>query len=296
MKNTPAVLKTINLLIVFTLLLTTTIVPASPTPETLAIDKVNVDEVIAKHLEAIGSSEARAAINSRVMVGLSHVSFRVNGVSQADGKVVMASEGVKNLLSIVFGLNDYPHEMVGYDGKKVTAAQLRPSQYSVLGNFLLANNNILKEGLLGGTISSAWPLLDLKLRNPHVKYAGTTKVENRSLYKLEYLPRNGSDLKINIFIDSETFQHLRTEYEMVISAAMGNTPETSSRQTATRYRMVEDFSNFKKEGGLTLPHSYKLQLSIQARGTSFEGSWECDLSQFIFNKRIDIKEFNVAAQ
>lgn len=296
MKNTPAVLKAVNLLIVFTLLLTTA-APASSDPRMmLTIDKVNVDELIAKHLEAIGSSEARAAVSSRVMVGLTRVSFRVNGVSQAEGKVVMASEGVKSLISIVFGLNDYPHEKVGYDGKKVTAAQLRPSQYSILGNFLLANNNILKEGLLGGTISSAWPLMDLKLRKPHLKYAGTSKVENRSLYKLEYLPRGGSDLKITIFIDSETFQHARTEYEMVISAAMGNTPEASSRQTATRYRMIEEFSNFKKEGGLTLPHSYKLQLSIQARGASFEGTWESDLSQFIFNKIIDIKEFNVANQ
>lgn len=295
MKNTPAVLKAVNFLIVFTLLLATA-TPASPDPKTTAVDKVNVDELIAKHLEAIGSSEARAAVSSRVLVGLTRVSFRVNGVSQAEGKVVMASEGEKNLISMVFGLNDYPHEKVGYDGKKVTAAQLRPSQYSILGNFLLANKNILKEGLLGGTISSAWPLLDLKLRKPHLKYAGTSKVENRNLYKLEYLPRNGSDLKINIFIDSETYQHTRTEYEMVISAVMGNTPESSSRQTATRYRMVEEFSDFKKEGGLTLPHHYKLQLSIQGRQSSFEGTWDCDLSQFIFSKLIDIKEFDVAAQ
>lgn len=295
MKNTPAVVKAVDLLIVFILLLTTA-TPASPALKMTAVDKVNVDELIAKHLEAIGSSEARAAVSSRVMVGLTRVSFRVNSVSQAEGKVVMASEGEKNLISMVFAVNDYPHEKVGYDGKKVTAAQLRPSQYSILGNFLLANKNIFKEGLLGGTLSSAWPLLDLKLRNPHLKYAGTSKVENRSLYKLEYLPRNGSDLKINIFIDSETYQHTRTEYEMVISAVMGNTPETSSRQTATHYRMVEEFSDFKKEGGLTLPHSYKLQLSIQGRQSSFEGSWACDLSQFIFNKLIDIKEFNVAAQ
>jgi hypothetical protein len=258
-------------------------------------DKVTAEEVVAKHLEAIGTNEARAAVKTRVMVGLAHVTFRINGISQADGKVVMASDGVKNMLSMVFGLNDYAQENIGYDGKKVTASQLRPSQYSVLGNFLLANNNVLKEGLFGGTLSSAWPLLDLKARNPHLKYAGTTKVDNRNAYKLEYIPRNGSDLKVDVFIDSENFQHVRTEYQQVISAQMGSRPETSSRQTATTYRMTEDFSNFKNESGLNLPHTYKLQLSIQTREKNFQGSWECDLSQFIFNKSIDTKEFNMAA-
>ena len=296
MNDATIVLKVFKTSIPLILLLVITAHASSSAKTAAAIDKVTVEELVARHLEAIGTNEARAAVGSRVMVGLSHVTFRINGISQAEGKVVMASDGVKNLLSIVFGLNDYPHEMVGYDGKKVTAAQLRPSQYSVLGNFLLANNNVLKEGLFGGTLSSAWPLLNLKERNPHLKYAGMTKVDNRSLHKLEYIPRNGSDLRINIFIDGENFQHVRTDYQQVISAQMGNSPETSAQQTATTYRMIEEFSDFKNESGLNLPHRYKLQLTIQTRGKTFEGSWDCELSQFIFNKTIDIKEFNVATQ
>lgn len=293
MLNSTVVLKASKKLIISTLLLVV-IAPVATNSTTAAIDKVTVEEVVAKHLEAIGTGEARAAVSSRVMVGLSHVTFRIEAVSQAEGKVVMASDGVKNLFSIIFGLSDYPHEKIAYDGKKVTAAQLRPSQYSVLGNFLLANNNVLKEGLLGGTLSSSWPLLDLKMRNPHLKYAGTSKIDNRSVHKLEYIPRNGSDLKITIFIDSENFQHVRTDYQQVISAQMGSTPETSSRQTATTYRMIEEFSNFKNESGLNLPHNYKLQLSIQTKGKTFEGTWNSELSQFIFNRAIDVKEFNVA--
>jgi hypothetical protein len=295
MINATLVLKASKKLIIFALLLAI-IAPVATNSKTAAIDKVTVEELVAKHLQSLGTDEARAAVGSRVMVGVSHVTFRVDAVGQAEGKAVMASDGVKNLFTVVFASKDYPYEKVGYDGKKVTAAQLRPSQYSNLGNFLLAHGDVLKEGLLGGTLSSAWPLLDLKTRSPHLKYAGTTKVDNRNLYKLEYIPRNGSDLKINIFLDGENFQHVRTDYQQTISAQMGTSPETSGRETATTYRMTEEFSDFKKEGGLNLPHNYKLRLTIETKGKTFQGTWDCDLSQFIFNKAIDVKEFNMATQ
>jgi hypothetical protein len=153
---------------------------------------------------------------------------------------------------------------------------------------------VSKEGLLGGTLSAAWPLLDLTAKKPRLNYVGMTKSGERRLHKLEYLPRGGSDLRIMLFFDGENFQHVRTEYQMQVTAQMGRTPETSSRQSQTRYSMTEEFSDFKQENGMTLPHTYKLQLKILTQGSGFDADWSLQLSEFIFNGAIDTKEFNVA--
>jgi hypothetical protein len=113
------------------------------------------------------------------------------------------------------------------------------------------------------------------------------------VYQLKCYP-SGSDLKITLSFDAETFHHVRTEYERSVIAQMGGTPETSANQSETRYKLVEDFSDFKKEGGLTLPHAYKIQLEITtgSRG-AVKAQWEMTLSQFQFNQRIEPGSFDV---
>lgn len=266
------------------------VVAAVNTP---AADKMEPEEVVAKHLESIGTSEARAAVRSRAIVGTSVATFRIKGISRAQGRVVLASEGMKNLVAMAFDSKEYAAEKIGFDGKSVTANYQRPGQYSVLGDFLIAHKSVSKEGLLGGSLSAAWPLLDLKAKNPRLRYAGTTKNNDRRLHKLEYLPRGGSDLRIALFFDSENFRHVRTEYQMQVTGQLGNDPEQSYRQSQSRYSMVEEFSDFKQESGLTLPHTYKLQLTISKQGASFDADWMLNLSQFIFNGAIEEKEFNV---
>lgn len=60
----------------------------------------------------------------------------------------------------------------------------------------------------------------------------------------------------------------------------------------TRYKMVEDFS-LRKEGGLDLPHKYKIELEISGQGGSFRADWEMNLSQFAFNQKIDPAIFRI---
>src|SRR5258708_21716858 len=85
----------------------------------------------------------------------------------------------------------------------------------------MTHDLIFKQGLMGGTLSSAWPLLDLTARGPLLEYVGTKKVDNRLLHELKYLPRGGSDLKIALFFEQDTFRHVRTAYERGIAAPTG---------------------------------------------------------------------------
>ncbi|HEV7374412.1 MAG TPA: hypothetical protein VGN95_06835 [Pyrinomonadaceae bacterium] len=261
----------------------------------LAVQKMKPAEIVAKHLESIGTAEARKAINNRVIVGTSTVAFHNPGKGQATGQAVMASEGNKVLIGMQFDNTNYPYEKLGFDGNNFTASFLTPGVRSTLGDFLHTNSFVFKQGLIGGALSSAWPLLETNLRGAHLEYGGIKKINDREVYQLRYLPRGGSDLQVSLYFDKETFQHVRTEYEQVIAAQLGANPSGAPTQTQreTRYKMIEDFSDYKKEGDLTLPHTYKVTLSLGTRTTTFLADWTLNLVNFSFNQPMDANSFTV---
>jgi hypothetical protein len=258
---------------------------------------MKAEDVVAKHLESIGSEAARSGVQSRVIAGTSRATFKARNSSGAiDGRVVIASENMKVLFGMGFDAPNYPGEKFGFDGKKFTVGHLTPGVRSALGNFALTHSELFKEGLIGGTLSSAWPLLNFTERKAKLEYAGTDKINNQPVHKLKYYPNKGSDLQISLYFDANTFRHVRTQYDRVVGARLGSGGvDSSASQRETRYRITEDFSDYKQEGKLNLPHSYKLQLEIEKTGGSSLDKWEMTLSQFAFNEEIDEKSFNVEA-
>jgi hypothetical protein len=260
-----------------------------------AQEKLKPEEVVSKHLAAIGADESRSSVKSRVIVGTAKFSYRVNRVGQTEGNAVMASDSIRSLIGMTFPEADYPHERLGFDGKNFTTGYVRPGIRTVLGDFLYSHNEVFKEGLIGGALNQSWPLLDVSDKSPKLSSEGTQKVNGREAYVLGYVPRKGSDFEIKLFFDSETFQHVRSQYVQVISAQMGKTIDTSSRQRSTRYQIIEEFADFKKESGLVLPHTYKLQLTIENQGGTSQFNWALSLAQYAFNRKIPADSFDVEA-
>lgn len=260
-----------------------------------ASEKMTPEELVAKHLASIGTAKARESVNSRIVVGTSQVIFRTPPPGQASGRAVLASEGVKNLIGMSFPSPVYPREQLGFDGSSFNAAFVTPGVRSALGNFLMTHTGLFKQGLIGGTLSSAWPLLDLTVRGPQLEYAGTKKVDDRTLHQLRYAPRGGSDLKSTLFFDQEMFQHVRSEHERVIPAPTGTVDYANIQEREIRYKMIEQFSDFRPEGELSLPHTYKIKLSVDSQGGTFLAEWVIKLTQFTFNERLDPKSFSISA-
>jgi hypothetical protein len=259
--------------------------------------KLKIDELVSKHLEAIGAVETRESNKTRIISGTVVVTFRVPGTGQVGGRVVLASEGAKNLLGMVFDNSvNSSQEQLAFDGNDVSGSYIRPGARSTLGDFVLTHKAILRQGLIGGVLSQAWPLFDLAGRKAKLEMSGTKKIGDREAYQVKYYPSGGSDLRISLFFDTETFQHVRTEYNRTVAAQIGATPETSSRQSETRYKMVEDFSDFRKEGGLTLPHKSTIELEVSSQRGSFKAQWDMTLSQFDFNQKIDPATFKIESK
>ena len=256
--------------------------------------KITAAEVVTKHLQSIGSPEARSRVHGRMIKGNCTIMVREGGTGEAQGQVLLASEGEKNLTKLNFD-SEQNATWFKFDGSKTTVSQFRPGRRTSLENFFASFEVLTKEGLVGGTLSEAWPLLNVTTKNPKLEYGGTKDLDGKKLITVKYAPHKGGDMKITLFFEPETFRHVRTEYSQTIYATdqqripggRGLPAPTESRATPTRITAVEEFTDFKEEQGLNLPHTYKFELSIQSDIKPALINWTFDLSEFKFNSAFD---------
>ncbi|MDA2928807.1 hypothetical protein MYX84_02490 [Acidobacteria bacterium AH-259-O06] len=251
------------------------------------------EELVARHLEALGSLEARATVQSRSAEGAGRLTLLVGGSGSLNGPASFVSEGRKVLLSIQFGYLQYAAERVSFDGDKTQVGDIRTGIRSQLGELLYNEyNSVIKEGLLGGVLSTAWPLLELESRRPKLKYTGLKKVNDQELLELKYrMRKGGGNLNISLYFDPQTFHHVATIHKFWISAPIGFEPQESSRQSESRYNLQEWFSNFQTTDGLNLPTQWTIRLSIETGRGTYLAKWDMIYNQITHNLSIDPQRF-----
>lgn len=252
---------------------------------------LTADDLLAKHLAAIGAPEARAAVKTRVVQGSARYKILVGGGGEIAGQTGMVSEGRKLRFMMRFP-QDYRGENFLWNGDVVRIAFSNASQSrSPFSGLVLSQDTILKEGLFGGTLSTAWALLDVPGRKPKLIYDGLKRVDGRELHRLSYIPKKNSDLTIQLFFDPDTFRHVLTVYTLEIGNNVGRTVTESATLKADRTVLQERFADFTVMDGLTLPTHWTIQLSRELPdGSTTLSEW--DLKEEIQqNVTLDPKNF-----
>lgn len=211
--------------------------------------KITAEEVLAKHLDSIGSVKNRDAVKSRVIV--SDVEYLYQSQNPIVGQSIVASTTEGAIFGINLNATNYRFDKFSYDGKKVRVGFINPGARSPLGGFIFSYGDVLKKGLLGGTLSSSWALLSVEARKSRLNYAGTDKIDGKETHVIEYLPKGGADVNIKMYFDAENFRHLRSEYYRVVAAPTGSDSVSSATSRESRYRLVEDFSKYKKSRSMS---------------------------------------------
>jgi hypothetical protein len=261
--------------------------------------KMTAEDVVAKHLDSIGTAEARAGIQTFILTGDATVKLVSKRDLVLQGRLVLASSGVKSFFGMGLNSNSYPGEQFVFDGKKAKIAVTKTGDRdrSNLGSFVQGSDLIVKDGLLSGTLASSWVMANLPDKKAKLSFDGIKKIDGKDTYAIGYSRKGSGDLTITLFFDKETFRHVRTEYKRISSAAIGKKPEDSGGQNEVRFRVVEDFSDFKAENGITLPHNYHILYSVQ--GGQETGTVEIEftfkLLEFAFNQKLDEKTFSTDA-
>lgn len=256
--------------------------------------KMKAEDVLAKHLDSIGTAESRSTNISRIMVGDADVKYVSQKNLTAQGRIVLASVGEKLFWGLKLNAADYPSERFSYDGSKVKVGFARAGVRTILSNFIFSNDIMLEESLFGGTLFSSWALLDMPNKKAKLSYSGTKKVDGKEAYALDYLTKSGG-IDITLYFDKETFRHIRTEYKRISSAGIGIRPEQSSGYSETRLKVTEKFSDFREEKNLTLPHSYQITYLTTGQNGTTEIEWNFNLKEFAFNQNLDDSTFDAEA-
>ncbi len=254
---------------------------------------MTAEDVIAKHLDSIAAADKRAATKSLVVVGEVQIDYITQKNQPAKGRVVVASEGPKMFFGLSLNAADYSQEKIVFDGSKHSVAFVKAGVRSDLGTFVQTNKELVTHGLLGGTLSTSWPLLNASDLKAKVKFGGSKKVDGKEAYVLDYAPKGGSDLGITMYFDQETFRHIRTEYGRLLSSSIGASIDQSARTSETRLKVTEDFSDYKEHQGRMIPTKYKMLYSFQGTNGTKEVSWTYDISEFAINQPLDPGTFAV---
>jgi len=278
--------------LVFVLFVVGLVIVPSPSVGS-ADEKLKPEELVARHLDAIGNADARAKAASRVASGSAQFTVRVGGVANLSGKAMFVSSGAKFRFGIMFQTPDYTGEDLAFDGNKATSGIQPQGRRSQVSMFAVQQSMPFREGLVGGVISTAWPLLKLADTQPKLEYRGLKKIDGRQLHELGYRPRKGStDLKTFLYFDPETFRHVRTKYQYEI-AAMIATPERSNANQEMFFAVTEDFDDFRPVDGLTLPHKYKLQYSAEGGRATTIQEWAVTFDRVAHNPKLDEALFTI---
>lgn len=280
--------------------ITLALLPGALSPASAA-KKMEPEELVGLHLDAIGPADVRTGMKSRMFSGQGIWRVIQGGRAQLPGAVFEASDGES--ISLRFdtqGNPTYYGEHVVYNGDDVQILQGFQGGKSPLGEFYIANKDLVKEGLVGGVTSTAWPLLQLEAKDPKLKYSGLKKVEGRELHRLDYKPKKGrSSAKVLLYFEPDTYRHVQTEYVYEIPGGMGASPDESAQQQRTYVNVTETFENFQDIDGLSLPVNWKILYNRTNQGGgpgSFVAEWEFTFTAATHNQPMDPALYEMGAK
>ena len=235
-----------------------------------ASEKMKPQEIVAHHLDAVGTEAARAA--GRNVEGSCTLEAPASGgvAGALLGRFAFESEASRFSLRLKFSSQAYPGESFVLEGGKADVGFVLPGKRSGLGNFVDTNDAILREGLLGGVLNAGWPLFGLAERGAKVSYDGLKKLDERELHRLRYRAKRGQDsLEVFLYFDPDTFRHVASVYKTSLAQQMGTTIQSSSSEPDVYLQVQETFGDFKPAKGLTLPSSWTIRYEMQAKVTQY---------------------------
>jgi hypothetical protein len=201
-----------------------------------------VDEVIEKHLAAIGGRAALAKLTSRTMTGTFTVNTPVGDLTGPIEVFNVAPNKVRSVIKLDVSAVGGPGEMVieqRFDGTAGYAMDSMQGNRDITGAQL--------EQMRNSTFPSQ--LLNYKEQGATVELAGKEKVGTRDAFVLVLKPKTGPVNRL--FIDAETFMAAR----LMVKVDMPGTGEVEQ---------TSDFSDIRDVDGLKVPFTIKSSSGAQS--------------------------------
>lgn len=250
-------------------------------PATLASaseQKLTGDEIIARHLAAVGGKEALAKIKTRVATGT------VRKESEPEGRLAIMSEA-PNRLSVFYGFRDFDLRMI-FDGKR---ASIRPDITTrQVVNIVDKYREMLASGLMFNSISLYNLLAASAPGELKLEAKGTKKVGGRPAYVVELKRAKGDAARL--YFDAENFMWVRTDYgKASASKEMGAFTNDVVNQGGSE--LTVDFyietSDFREVDGVKLPFKFEQVMTAPILRQRAVGTITGTIREYQHNIKID---------
>jgi outer membrane lipoprotein-sorting protein len=208
---------------------------------TAQVQAQTADEVIEKHLAAMGGRDALAKLESRIATG--SIAISTQGADLAGPLEIYLKAPNKSRSYIRLDLSQYGGAEMAIDqrcdGKTAFASNNLQGDREITGNQL--------QNMLNASFPT--PLLKYKETGAKIELAGKDKVGSRVVYVLQYTPKTGSAAKQ--FFDAETYLLLRTVMRVDMADLGGEVEQTT------------DVSDYRDVDGVKVPFSVTVANSAQ---------------------------------
>ena len=124
---------------------------------------------------------AEATASYRILLGANPAHY--------DGKAVIVSEGNKLQMPLKINAPQYTGERFKRYGDRTSIEATNVNQTrSELGTRLESDDSPIREGLIGGVLTTGWPLFDMGAHKGRVQYLGLKRLDETDLQLVLYHP------------------------------------------------------------------------------------------------------------
>ncbi len=192
----------------------------------------NVDEIIAKHLEAIGGLDHIKAIKSMRMTG----------------KMVMGSMGIEGTVTRTIKRPNNIRMDIGFQGQNMVSAYDGKTAWQIVPFMGDPKPHPMPEDQAKQMIREAdfdGPLVDYKEKGHKVEFVGKAEVEGTEALKLKVTLKDGD--VFYAFLDPEYYVELK------------RVTTQKNRQTGMDVEVQTFFSDYKEVAGVMIPHALRIK-------------------------------------
>lgn len=251
---------------------------------TIAQDKkppLTADEIISKHLEAVGGKEALGKIKSRIAMGT------IKKENDPEVQMAIMSE-TPNRVTGMFIFTKYDWQLT-FDGSESFLRPLMPRDFSLIQD---KYKEMLASGVMFNSISLYNFLMDPVSAGAKFEAKGMKKIKDRQMYVVEMKRPKG--MSARLYFEATTFMWVRTDYGSVhISKPMGAfTNEAVGRgQDETSVDFYFETSDFREVDGLKLPYKFEQVVTFPILQQKRVGTLSGTIVEYRHNVTIDPKMF-----